>query len=72
MIRDDISDEARELYMQLLAFNPMTKGDEPKRERWSRLRLNHWCEIHLHIDGKPHLKESEINQLVEKFRNSLI
>lgn len=72
MLRDDISDEARELYMQLLAFNPMTKGDQPKRERWSRLRLNHWCEIHLHIDGKPDLKESEINELVEKFRNSLI
>ena len=72
LMRDDLSPESRELFMQLLAFNPTVRGDEPKRERWSRLRLNHWCEIHLHIDGKPMLKESEINQLVEKFRNSLI
>jgi len=72
LMRDDLSDESRELFMQLLAFNPTVRGDEPKRERWSRLRLNHWCEIHLNIDGKPSLKESEINQLVEKFRNSLI
>lgn len=72
LMRDDLSDESRELFLQLLAFNPTTRGDEPKRERWSRLRLNHWCEIHLHIDGKPSLKESEINQLVEKFRKSLI
>lgn len=70
--RDDLSPEAKELFLQLLAFNPTVRGDEPKRERWSRLRLNHWCEIHLNIDGKPSLKESEINQLVEKFRNSLI
>ncbi len=72
LMRDDLNEESRELFMQLLAFNPTVRGDEPKRERWSRLRLNHWCEIHLHIDGKPILKESEINQLVEKFRNSLI
>jgi len=72
LMRDDLSDESRELFMQLLAFNPTVRGDEPKRERWSRLRLNHWCEIHLNIDGKPSLKESEINRLVEKFRNSLI
>ena len=72
LMRDDLSDESRELFLQLLAFNPTVRGDEPKRERWSRLRLNHWCEIHLNIDGKPSLKESEINQLVEKFRNSLI
>ena len=72
LMRDDLTDEAREVFMQLLAFNPTVRGDEPKRERWSRLRLNHWCEIHLHIDGKPILKESEINQLVEKFRKSLI
>ena len=70
--RDDLSPEAKELFLQLLAFNPTVRGGEPKRERWSRLRLNHWCEIHLNIDGKPSLKESEINQLVEKFRNSLI
>ena len=72
LMRDDLSPEAKELFLQLLAFNPTVRGDEPKRERWSRLRLNHWCEIHLNIDGKPALKESEINQLVEKFRNSLI
>jgi len=72
LMRDDLSEESREVFMQLLAFNPTVRGDEPKRERWSRLRLNHWCEIHLNIDGKPSLKESEINQLVEKFRNSLI
>jgi DNA-binding transcriptional MerR regulator len=72
LMRDDLSEESRELFMQLLAFNPTVRGDQPKRERWSRLRLNHWCEIHLNIDGKPSLKESEINQLVEKFRNSLI
>jgi DNA-binding transcriptional MerR regulator len=72
LMRDDLSDDAREVFTQLLAFNPTVSGDEPKRERWSRLRLNHWCEIHLNIDGKPALKESEINQLVEKFRNSLI
>ena len=72
LMRDDLSEESREVFMQLLAFNPTVRGDQPKRERWSRLRLNHWCEIHLHIDGKPILKESEINQLVEKFRNSLI
>jgi DNA-binding transcriptional MerR regulator len=72
LMRDDLSDESRELFLQLLAFNPTVRGDEPKRERWSRLRLNHWCEIHLNIDGKPSLKESEINQLVEKFRKSLI
>ncbi len=72
LMRDDLSPEAKELFLQLLAFNPTVRGDEPKRERWSRLRLNHWCEIHLNIDGKPSLKESEINQLVEKFRNSLI
>ena len=72
LMRDDLNPEAKELFLQLLAFNPTVQGDEPKRERWSRLRLNHWCEIHLNIDGKPSLKESEINQLVEKFRNSLI
>jgi DNA-binding transcriptional MerR regulator len=72
LMRDDLSPQAKELFLQLLAFNPTVRGDEPKRERWSRLRLNHWCEIHLNIDGKPSLKESEINQLVEKFRNSLI
>ena len=72
LLRDDLSEESREVFMQLLAFNPTVRGDQPKRERWSRLRLNHWCEIHLNIDGKPSLKESEINQLVEKFRNSLI
>ncbi len=72
LMRDDLNEESRELFMQLLAFNPTVRGDEPKRERWSRLRLNHWCEIHLNIDGKPSLKESEINQLVEKFRKSLI
>ena len=71
LLRDDLSEEAKELFQQLLAFNPTTQGDEPKRERWSRLRLNHWCEVHLHIDGKPPLSNSEINSIVEQFRKSL-
>jgi DNA-binding transcriptional MerR regulator len=71
LMRDDLSDEAKALFVQLLAFNPTSTGDEPKRERWSRLRLNHWCEVHLHIDGKPLLSTQEINSLVEQFRKSL-
>lgn len=71
LMRDDLSDEAKALFQQLLAFNPTTTGDEPKRERWSRLRLNHWCEVHLHIDGKPPLSNAEINLIVEQFRKSL-
>jgi len=71
LMRDDLSDDAKVLFQQLLAFNPTSVGDEPKRERWSRLRLNHWCEVHLHTDGKPPLSNSEINSLVEQFRKSL-
>lgn len=71
LMRDDLSDDAKVLFQQLLAFNPTSAGDEPKRERWSRLRLNHWCEVHLHTDGKPPLSNAEINSLVEHFRKSL-
>ena len=71
LMRDDLSDDAKVLFQQLLAFNPTSAGDEPKRERWSRLRLNHWCEVHLHTDGKPPLSNAEINSLVEQFRKSL-
>ena len=72
LIRDDISQEAKDFYRQLMSFNPTSKGDEPKRERWTRLRLAHWCEAHLHIDGGVRPTVNDIDEIVQSFRKSLI
>jgi len=72
LIRDDISQEAKDFYRQLMSFNPTSKGDEPKRERWTRLRLAHWCEAHLHIDGGARPTVNDIDEIVANFRKSLI
>ncbi len=69
--RDDLSPEARDLFTQLKAFHPTTRGEEPKTERWTRLRLATWCEASFHIDNRDRPSPDEINDIVEKFRNSL-
>ncbi|MGA0133042.1 MAG: hypothetical protein ACO3ND_01635 [Opitutales bacterium] len=69
--REDISEEARSLYRQLLAFHPADKSEPPKRERWSKLRLAPWCEVLLRIDEKQRPDRSEIDSIVSNFRKSL-
>lgn len=72
LIRPDISPEARDLFQQLMAFNPSSPGDEPKRERWTRLRLSHWCEAHFNIDGKANPTKDELQAIVDQFSKALM
>jgi DNA-binding transcriptional MerR regulator len=69
--REDLSPEVRGLYRQLLAFHPTDPGEEPKRERWSKIRLAPWCEVLIHIDGRAKPSREEINSMVDNLRNSL-
>jgi hypothetical protein len=70
-MRPDLEPEVRELFQQLLAFHPTSRGEEPKRERWTRLRLAHWCEASFHIDNRGRPGEEELDEIVEKFRKAL-
>jgi DNA-binding transcriptional MerR regulator len=70
-MRPDLEPEVRELYQQLLAFHPTSRGEEPKRERWTRLRLAHWCEASFHIDNRGRPTEEELDEIVDKFRKAL-
>ncbi len=70
-MRPDLDREVRELYQQLLAFHPTSRGEEPKRERWTRLRLSHWCEASFHVDSRGRPTEEELDDLVDKFRKAL-
>ncbi|MFM7398833.1 MAG: hypothetical protein ACKO4N_07695 [Verrucomicrobiota bacterium] len=69
--REDISEEARSLYRQLLAFHPTDSTEPPKRERWSKLRLSPWCEVLLRIDERQRPSRSELDSIVSNFRKSL-
>jgi DNA-binding transcriptional MerR regulator len=72
MARDDLSPAARNLFEQLLAFNPTTPGDEPKTERWTKLRLAHWCEAHFNIDSRISPTKEELQGLVDNFSKALM
>ncbi|MFM9000869.1 MAG: hypothetical protein ACKORB_04500 [Opitutia bacterium] len=69
--RDDLSDEARALYKQLLAFHPTDPSEPPKRERWSKVRLAPWCEVLLRIDEKQRPEQEEVESIVSNFRKAL-
>lgn len=70
-MRPDLDPEVRELYQQLLAFHPTSRGEEPKRERWTKLRLAHWCEASFHVDNRGRPTEEDLDDIVEKFRKAL-
>jgi DNA-binding transcriptional MerR regulator len=72
MARDDLSPAARNLFEQLLAFNPTSQGDEPKTERWTKLRLAHWCEAHFNIDSRPTPTKEELQRIVDNFSKALM
>jgi len=72
MARDDLSPAARNLFEQLLAFNPTTPGDEPKTERWTKLRLAHWCEAHFNIDSRISPTKEELQGIVDNFSKLLM
>jgi len=72
MARDDLSPAARNLFEQLLAFNPTTPGDEPKTERWTKLRLAHWCEAHFNIDSRISPTKEELQGIVDNFSKALM
>ena len=72
MARDDLSPAARNLFEQLLAFNPTTRGDEPKTERWTKLRLAHWCEAHFNIDSRITPTKEELQEIVDNFSKALM
>ena len=72
MARDDLSPAARNLFEQLLAFNPTTPGDEPKTERWTKLRLAHWCEAHFNIDSRISPTKEELQGIVDNFSTALM
>lgn len=72
MARDDLSPAARNLFEQLLAFNPTTPGDEPKTERWTKLRLAHWCEAHFNIDSRITPTKEELQGIVDNFSKVLM
>jgi hypothetical protein len=69
--RDDLSDESRALYRQLLAFHPSDPGEPPKRERWSKIRMAPWCEVLLRIDEKQRPEQEEVELIVSNFRKAL-
>mgnify|MGYP000922235940 CR=1 FL=1 len=72
MVRDDLSPAARNLFEQLLAFNPTSQGDEPKTERWTKLRLAHWCEAHFNIDSRITPTKDELQEIVDNFSKALM
>jgi DNA-binding transcriptional MerR regulator len=72
MARDDLSPASRNLFEQLLAFNPTTPGDEPKTERWTKLRLAHWCEAHFNIDSRITPTKEELQGIVDNFSKALM
>jgi hypothetical protein len=72
MMRPDISEEAREFLAQLQAFNPTSRGDEPRSERWTRLRLTYWCEAHFNIDSRVNPTKQELQEIVEGFSKALM
>jgi DNA-binding transcriptional MerR regulator len=72
MARDDLTPAARNLFEQLLAFNPTTRGDEPKTERWTKLRLAHWCEAHFNIDSRITPSKEELQEIVDNFSKALM
>ncbi len=72
MARDDLSPAARNLFEQLLAFNPTSPGDEPKTERWTKLRLSHWCEAHFNIDSRVTPTKEELQAIVDNFSKALM
>jgi DNA-binding transcriptional MerR regulator len=72
MARDDLTPAARNLFEQLLAFNPTSQGDEPKTERWTKLRLAHWCEAHFNIDSRVTPTKEELQAIVENFSKALM
>ena len=72
MARDDLSPAARNLFEQLLAFNPTSQGDEPKTERWTKLRLTHWCEAHFNIDSRVTPTKEELQVIVDNFSKALM
>ena len=72
MMRDDLSPAARNLFEQLLAFNPTSRGDEPKTERWTKVRLSHWCEAHFNIDSRVNPTREELQEIVDNFSKALM
>ncbi len=72
MAREDLTPAARNLFEQLLAFNPTSRGDEPKTERWTKLRLTHWCEAHFNIDSRVNPTKEELLEIAENFKRSLM
>ena len=72
LMRDDLAPAARGLFEQLLSFNPTSPGDEPKTERWTKLRLSHWCEAHFNIDVRPSLTKQELQAIVDQFQKALM
>lgn len=72
MAREDLTPAARNLFEQLLAFNPTTRGDEPKTERWTKLRLTHWCEAHFNIDSRITPTKEELQEIVDNFSKALM
>ena len=72
MAREDLSPAARNLFEQLLAFNPTSRGDEPKTERWTKLRLTHWCEAHFNIDSRNNRTQEELLEIVDNFKKALM
>jgi DNA-binding transcriptional MerR regulator len=72
MARGDLTPAARNLFEQLLAFNPTSRGDEPKTERWTRLRLAHWCEAHFNIDSRINPTREELSEIADNFKKALM
>jgi DNA-binding transcriptional MerR regulator len=72
LARDDLSQAARNLLDQLLAFNPTSRGDEPKTERWTKIRLSHWCEAHFNIDSRVTPTKEELLEISDNFSKALM
>jgi hypothetical protein len=72
LARDDLSQAARNLLDQLLAFNPTSRGDEPKTERWTKVRLTHWCEAHFNIDSRVTPTKEELLEIADNFSKALM
>jgi DNA-binding transcriptional MerR regulator len=72
LARDDLNQAARNLLDQLLAFNPTSRGDEPKTERWTKVRLTHWCEAHFNIDSRVTPTKEELLEIADNFSKALM
>ena len=72
LARDDLSPAARSLLDQLLSFNPTSRGDEPKTERWTKVRLTHWCEAHFNIDSRVTPSKEELIEIADNFSKALM